>query len=122
LDNKTIVEADIDRALQRTYNVLVRLGYFDPPEQQPYRKLSSADVNTPEARQLALQAAQESIVLLKNTNKALPLDINQLQNKQIALIGPTANATVLMQGDYFGTAPFLIGPVTGFQNLTQGNC
>ncbi len=121
LDNKTIVEADIDRALQRTYNVLVRLGYFDPPEQQPYRKLSPADVDTAEARQLALQAAQESIVLLKNTNKALPLDINQLQNKQIALIGPTADATVLMQGNYHGTAPFLIDPVTAFHNLTQGN-
>jgi hypothetical protein len=121
LDNKTIVEADIDQALVRTFNVLVRLGYFDPPEQQPYRKLSKADVDTPESRQLTLEAAQQSIVLLKNLNKALPLNINQLQNKKIALIGPSANAGGLMQGNYFGRAPYLIDPVTAFQNVTQGH-
>ena len=52
LDNKKIVEADIDQALIRTFNVLVRLGYFDPPEQQRYRQLSKADVDTPDSRQL----------------------------------------------------------------------
>jgi beta-glucosidase-like glycosyl hydrolase len=121
LDKQTIVEADIDRALGRTFNILVRLGYFDPPEQQPYRQLSKADVDTNEARQLALEAAQESIVLLKNTNKALPLNLNQLKNKKIALIGPTADATGLMQGNYYGRAPFLIDPITAFRVLTQGN-
>ncbi|CAF5139904.1 unnamed protein product [Rotaria sp. Silwood1] len=120
LDNKTIVEADIDKALQRTFNILIRLGYFDPPEQQPYRKLSKLDVDTVEARRLSLEAAQESIVLLKNINNALPLNINQLKNKKIALIGPTANATVLMQGNYYGQAPFLIDPITAFQGVTQG--
>ena len=121
LDNKTIVEADIDQALERTFNVLVRLGYFDPPEQQPYRQLSKADVDTPASRQLTLEAAQQSIVLLKNRNKALPLDINQLQNKKIALIGPTANATHIMQGNYAGVAPYLIDPVSAFQNVTQSH-
>jgi beta-D-xylosidase 4 len=121
LDKKTIVEADVDQALERTFNVLVRLGYFDPPEQQPYRQLSKTDVDTVESRQLTLAAAQQSIVLLKNANKALPLDINQLQNKKIALIGPTANATQLMQGNYHGVAPYLIDPISAFRNLTQGN-
>ena len=121
LNKKTIVEADIDQALERTFNILVRLGHFDPPEQQPYRQLSPKDVDTPQARDLTLVAAQESIVLLKNTNKALPLNINQLQNKRIALIGPTANATIMMQGNYHGIASYLIDPVTGFQNVTQGN-
>jgi beta-glucosidase-like glycosyl hydrolase len=121
LDKKTIVEADIDRALERTFNVLVRLGYFDPPEQQPYRQLTKDNVNTPEAKQLALEAAEQSIVLLKNTNKSLPLDLNQLQNKKIALIGPNANVSGLMQGNYFGKAPFLIDPRTAFEQITQGN-
>ena len=120
LDKKTIVEADVDQALERTFNVLVRLGYFDPPEQQPYRKLSKADVDTVEARQLSLEAAQQSLVLLKNADKALPLSLDQLKNKKIALIGPTANATELMQGNYYGKAPFLIDPITGFKGLVQG--
>ena len=118
---KTIQESDIDQALERTFNVLVRLGYFDPPEQQPYRKLSKVDVDTLEARKLSLEAAQQSIILLKNANKALPLNMEQLKNKKIALIGPTANATTLMQGNYYGTAPYLIDPITGFKGVTQGN-
>jgi beta-D-xylosidase 4 len=121
LDNKTIVEADMDQALQRAFNILVRLGYFDPPEQQPYRKLSHLDVDTAESRQLALDAAQQSIVLLKNVNKTLPLDFTKLQNKTIALIGPNANAAALLQGSYYGTAPYLIDPVSAFVALTQGN-
>jgi beta-D-xylosidase 4 len=120
LDNKTIVEADVDQALERTFNILVRLGYFDPPEQQPYRKISKTDVDTIDARKLTLEAAQESIVLLKNSNKALPLNIDQLQNKKIAIIGPTANATELMQGNYYGKAPYLLDPVTAFQGITAG--
>jgi beta-glucosidase-like glycosyl hydrolase len=120
LDKKTIVESDIDQALIRTYSVLVRLGWFDPPEQQPYRQLTKDNVNTVDAQQLALNSAQESIVLLKNVNNALPLNFNQLAGKKIALIGPTANATVLMQGDYFGVAPFLIDPITGFKTTVAG--
>jgi beta-glucosidase-like glycosyl hydrolase len=118
LDNGTIVEDDIDQALHHTFNVLVRLGWFDPPEQQPYRHLNKDNVNTTDAQQLALKSAQESIVLLKNVNKALPLNIDQLKNKTIALIGPTANATGLMQGNYHGNAPFLISPVAAFTSLT----
>lgn len=120
LDNGTIVESDIDQAVQRLFTILVRLGYFDPPEQQPYRHLNVSNINSTEAQQLALESAQESIVLLKNVNKALPLNIDQLKNKTVALIGPTANATVLMQGSYHGFAPFIIDPLTAFQSLTAG--
>jgi beta-glucosidase-like glycosyl hydrolase len=120
LDNKTIVESDIDQALERAFSVLVRLGYFDPPEQQPYRLLNATSVNTNDSQQLALRSAQESIVLLKNLNNALPLNIDQLKNKKIALIGPTANATVLMQGDYFGKAPYLISPLLAFKTIVTG--
>jgi len=120
LANHTIVEADIDLALIRAFNVLIRLGYFDPPEQQPYRNLTVADIDTAEARQLALQSSQESMVLLKNVNHALPLNLDQLTNKKIALIGPSINATVLMQGSYHGRAPFLIDPITAFKAITTG--
>jgi len=69
---------------------------------------------------LALESAQQSIVLLKNLNNALPLNINQLTNKRIALIGPTANATRLMQANYCGTAPYLIDPFKAFNLTIQG--
>lgn len=120
LDNKTITEADIDLALVRGFMVLIRLGYFDAPEQQPYRNFSIADIDTPQARELALQSSQQSIVLLKNTNNALPLKLDQLGNKKIVLIGPSINATVLLQGSYHGRAPFLIDPITAFKTITAG--
>ena len=120
LNNKTIMESDIDRSLQRTFNILLRLGYFDPSEQQIYRQLNKDNVNTTEAQQAALDSALEGIVLLKNVDNFLPLNMDQLKNKTIALIGPTANATKLMQGNYYGKAPFLIDPITGFQSVTAG--
>ena len=116
--NKTIVQTDVDQASIRTFSVLIRLGYFDPPEQQIYRSLNRTNINTPEAQQLALLSAQQSIVLLKNSNKILPLNLDQLTNKTIALIGPSINATELMQSSYHGPAPFLISPLMAFNEIT----
>jgi hypothetical protein len=59
------------------------------------------------------------MVLLKNVNNALPLNIDQLKGKKNALIGPTANATLLMQGNYFGKAPFLIDPISAFKSIVE---
>lgn len=120
LDKKNIVEADIDQAVVRAFDVLIRAGYFDPPELQIYRQILPSAVDTPASRQFTLESAQQSMVLLKNLNKALPLNINQLTNKKIALIGPTANATKLMQGNYFGVAPYLVSPLMGFQSSVEG--
>jgi beta-D-xylosidase 4 len=69
LKNQTIVEGDVDQPLTRAFSVLIRLGYFDPPEQQIYRNISRVNVDTPQAQQLPLLSAQQSILLLKNTNK-----------------------------------------------------
>jgi hypothetical protein len=45
--------------------------------------------------------------------------MNQLTNKTIALIGPTSNATKLMQGIYAGRAPYLIDPFKAFKTIVQ---
>jgi beta-D-xylosidase 4 len=120
LNNNTIVEADVDQALSRAFTILIRLGYFDPPEIQIYRNISNIDINTNASQQLALLSAQQSIVLLKNINKSLPLNLDQLTNKTIALIGPAINATVLMQSSYHGVAPIIISPLMGFNAITLG--
>jgi len=98
------------------------LGYFDPAKSQPYRQFTFENVNTPAAQALAHQAALEGIVLLKNDG-TLPF---KKSIKKIAFVGPWANATTQMQGNYQGTAPFLISPFQGAINagfsatLTQG--
>jgi beta-D-xylosidase 4 len=83
----------LDRSLIRRYASLVRLGYFDPPSIQPYRQLAWANVSTNASQILALQAAEEGIVLLKNDG-TLPLSSD---TGVIALIGPWAAATTQMK-------------------------
>ncbi|KAG0695043.1 glycoside hydrolase family 3 protein [Suillus ampliporus] len=104
-----ITETDLRLALVHQYASLVRLGYFDPEDQQPYRAYDWSNVNTSPAQQLAYQAAVEGIVLLKNDG-TLPFSSN-INN--IALIGPWANATWQMEGSYFGHAPYVISLVMG---------
>ncbi|KAA1475144.1 glycoside hydrolase family 3 protein [Dentipellis sp. KUC8613] len=112
VNQSLVTQADLQQALYRQFNSLVRLGYFDPPESQPLRQVGWSSVNTKPAQQLAYQAAAEGIVLLKNDG-TLPLSGSK---KNVAIIGPWANATKQLQGNYEGVAPFLVSPVQGFQN------
>lgn len=102
-------EATLDQSLSRLYLSLLRLGYFDPSNQ--YSSLGWSDVGTPEAQNLAYQAAVEGTTLLKNDG-VLPLPSNP---SNVAVIGPWANATDQLQGNYYGTAPYLISPLMAMQ-------
>ncbi|KAM3074473.1 hypothetical protein ACMFMF_006482 [Clarireedia jacksonii] len=105
----TTTESIIDQSLSRLYTSLVHVGYFG--DASTYSSIGWEDVNTAEAQQLAYDAAVEGMVLLKNDG-TLPLPLN-LTN--VAVIGPWATATSQMQGNYYGTAPFLISPLTAFE-------
>ena len=95
----------LDTALIRLYESLVKLGYFNPADDQPYRSIGWDDVGTPHADKLAHQAAVEGIVLLKNDDKkVLPMSRD---GRTVALIGPYANATEQMQGNYLGPPKYI---------------
>ena len=113
IQDGAIVEGDLDRALIRQFSSLIRLGYFDDPQQQPYRQYSASDVNTKYAQTLALRATVESLVLLKNDG-SLPLT----SVKNIALVGPMATATGSLQGNYQGRAPFIITVEAGLAAIS----
>lgn len=104
----------MDEALERLFRVQFRLGMFDPASRQPDRQITPAAIDTAAHRQLALEAARQSIVLLKNDG-TLPLK----RHGALALVGPHANATDAMQSNYFGTAPFLISPLEGVQRCAR---
>lgn len=91
-----IAEALLDRAVSRVLRQKFRLGLFERPYVDPERAL--AIVHNREHQVLALEAARESIVLLKNDNNILPLDKNKV--KSIALIGPNADDEKNQLGDY----------------------
>lgn len=115
-----VTESIIDTAITHTLSVQFRLGMLDPPEMVPYSNISHDQVNTRGHQQLAKEAADQSLVLLRNPSSVLPLSIQQFEFGTIALVGPHANATTAMQGNYYGPAPYLISPLAGLRNRTHG--
>ncbi|HEU4795528.1 MAG TPA: glycoside hydrolase family 3 C-terminal domain-containing protein [Pyrinomonadaceae bacterium] len=107
-----ISETEIDRALKRLFTARFRLGMFDPPELVPYSKIPFSANDSPAHRQLALAAARESIVLLKNQNKTLPL---RKDLKSIAVIGPNADDVPVLLGNYNGQPSRATTPLGGIR-------
>lgn len=107
-----ISEVEINRALKRLFEARFRLGMFDPPELVPYTKIPFSENDSPAHRQLALEAARESIVLLKNENNTLPL---RKDLKSIAVIGPNADDVQVLLGNYNGQPSRATTPLTGIR-------
>ena len=107
-----ITEAELDDALTRLMTTRMELGMFDPADQVPWAQTPYSVNQAPEHDALARRAAQESIVLLKNDG-VLPLskDIRRL-----AVIGPTADDTMSLLGNYYGTPA---DPVTVLRGIRE---
>lgn len=99
IQNSQLQEADINASLKRLFTARMRLGQFDPPY-TVFPTISAGDFDTNQHRELSLQAAQESLVLLKNEASLLPLDAPP---GRIAVIGPNADSVEALVGNYNGT-------------------
>jgi beta-glucosidase len=107
-----VSEADVDTALKRLLEARFRLGMFDPIEKVPYARIPFSVVDSGKHRALSLQAARESIVLLKNDHHLLPLSKTL---KSIAVVGPNANDVKALLGNYYGTPSLAVTPVVGIR-------
>ncbi|XP_022722284.1 beta-D-xylosidase 1 [Durio zibethinus] len=113
-----LAEADVDMALANTITVQMRLGMFDgEPSGQPYGNLGPRDVCTPSHKQLALEAARQGIVLLKNSGPSLPLSTSR--HRTVAVIGPNSDVTVTMIGNYAGVACGYTSPLQGISRYAR---
>ncbi|KAB1999197.1 hypothetical protein ES319_D12G144600v1 [Gossypium barbadense] len=111
-------EVDINNALVNTLRVQMRLGMFDgEPSVQPFGKLGPKDVCTPSNQELALEAARQGIVLLKNSGVSLPL--SHRRHRTVAVIGPNSDATVSMIGNYAGVACGYTSPLQGIGSYVK---
>lgn len=94
-----LTESDVDIALRRLFTARFKLGLFDPPDMVKYAQIPFSENDSEAHRQLALKAARETMVLLKNDG-ILPL---AMSTKRIAVVGPLADQALVMAGNYNGT-------------------
>ncbi|WP_428312936.1 glycoside hydrolase family 3 C-terminal domain-containing protein [Hydrocarboniphaga sp.] len=100
LSRGLVTEADLDAALRRLFALRFLLGQFDPPARVPYRAIPPSANNTPEHDRLALEAARQSLVLLKNDGT---LPFNPARLRKVAVLGPTGASDSALLGNYSGT-------------------
>jgi beta-glucosidase len=113
--NGYMTEATIDSVIKGNFRVMIKLGLLDPPEMVPYSKIGVNETSEPwlseKHKTAAREVTQKTIVLLKNSNNALPLDRSKLRS--IAVIGPRADQVLLDW--YSGTPPYTVTPLTGIR-------
>ncbi len=99
LDTNKLQVAILDDKVRRILRKAIEFGFFDQPQ-------SDTDIPTysQEGRQIALEAARGSMVLLKNSGNLLPLDESKVRT--IAVIGPGAYPAVPGGGGSSETKPF----------------
>jgi len=115
--NGLIQEREIDAALERLMIARIRLGMFDPAERVPFSKIPYAEVDSEAHRQVALEAARKSIVLLKNENQTLPLKASV---KTIAVVGPAADDPEALLGNYNGYSVRQVSSLEGLEKQFGG--
>jgi len=111
----TLNESQLDELIEPMLLWKFKLGIFDDPYADPdeAERISGSEAN----RKLALQAAHESITLLKNDKNTLPLNIDKI--KSIAVIGPNANRSLL--GGYSGTPKYNVTVLDGIKEKVRNN-
>ncbi|MGB6489548.1 MAG: glycoside hydrolase family 3 C-terminal domain-containing protein [Steroidobacteraceae bacterium] len=105
-----LAESAIDTTLIRLFTARIRLGMFDPPAMVPYDHIAASELDSPAHRRLALRLAEESMVLLKNDG-VLPLR----SVKRIAVIGPLADQTAVLLGNYNGIPTHTVSLLEGMK-------
>ena len=105
-----INEKDVNVSVKRLFKARFMLGMFDPENQVAYSQIPMSVVGSAEHLKLTEEAAEKSLVLLKNTG-ILPLK----NVKKIALIGPNANNPTILIGNYNGDPIHPTTPLKGLQ-------
>lgn len=111
LETGKVNEKDINTALRRLFTARFRLGMFDADSLVPYSRIPMSVVGSSKHQRLNLEAAEKSLVLLKN-NGILPLR----EDVTVAMVGPNANHLSVLLGNYNGEP---IDPVTPLKALKE---
>jgi len=105
-------EAAVTQATERLYSARFRLGLFDPLGASEFDRIPESEIASALSRSVALKAGEESLVLLKNSG-VLPLKQTMAR---IAVVGPTADLLIDLEGNYKGTPVHPVTPLEGMKN------
>ena len=118
LKQKLVTLDSIKEAVTRSFYLRMCVGDFDPPSMVPYQFIDKSHLNTPMNQELNVEAARQSIVLLKNLKGGLPLKMDSLKN--IAVLGPNANTTKTLLSNYYGIPSKIVSVLQGIKNAVMG--
>lgn len=110
-------DEDLDFAAIRVFTIRALLGEFE--EDRPFADVPYSKLDCQEHKQLNLETAEQSLVLLKNENGFLPLSDGRCG--KIAVVGPNANSVVALEGNYNGHASEYVTIAEGMRRVFQNS-
>ncbi|WP_417940488.1 glycoside hydrolase family 3 C-terminal domain-containing protein [Flavobacterium sp. RS13.1] len=116
--NGKISEQQIDISVKRLFMIRFRLGMFDPVEMVKYAQTPASVLESTVHQQHALKMARQSMVLLRNEKNVLPLNKNL---KKIVVLGPNADNSISILGNYNGTPSKLTTVLQGIKEKAGPN-
>ncbi|MFI5162567.1 MAG: glycoside hydrolase family 3 N-terminal domain-containing protein [Sphingobacteriales bacterium] len=109
-----LTEKEVDQRLFELLRTEFKLGFYDDPNNVPYHSYGADSVHNASHVALARKVAQQSMVLLKNSNNILPLSKSKYASMMV--IGPNAAAFDPMVGNYHGVSNKVVNFVEGITN------
>lgn len=109
-----VSEADIDICVRRLLKARFELGDFDPDELVEWAKIPESIVACDAHKKMALDMARKGTVLLQNSGDVLPL--SREAAKDIVVMGPNANDSTMMWGNYSGYPTNTVTILQGIRN------
>ena len=106
-----ITEQEVNTALKPLLLTQIELGMYNDPSLSPYKTYRDDSIHNASHIALARKMAQESMVLLKNTNNTLPLKTDSI--KSIMVVGPNAASLDALVGSYHGVGTKMVNFVEG---------
>lgn len=116
IEKGLLTEKDLDKALRPLLQTRFNLGLLDPPEDNPYTKISTEVIHNADHQDLALEAAQKSVVLLKNDDNVLPL---KKDLRFVFVTGPFAANIDVLLANYYGISDEMVTILEGIASKTS---
>ncbi len=109
-----VEETRLDEAVTNLMECRMKLGMFEEEGTVPFDVIGYEQVDTAENKSLNLEISRKSLVLLKNQDNLLPLDLTEI--KSIGVIGPNADSRKALVGNYEGTASRYVTALEGIED------